>query len=407
MKEESGDINIDPVSGAKPFFDEDVRAASDDVANVNETPITNESSANENIVTDKTSTADDNNTTDNNAATASDVQKKSQTSSGQAKTKTEKKKFPLVPALIAVLAICSAVGVFFLVKAFQKPETVVVINDLPGDEEKFLETSSEPLFTAETLPRVDASLATQPLMDAFIKNFTGKTVSELSIEYSNTHPAYVKLSNNETDLIVVTEPSEEELALAAEKGIELDVTKVVNEGFAFFVNKNNPVSDVSFDDIVKIYTGEITNWKDLGGNDAEIVAYQRPENSGSQTGLYNLVLKGKEVKIPTIKETVALSMAGIVDYVASYDNAIDAIGYGFYYYVNTMYYNDQLKYLAIDGVAPTYNTIQNETYPILSAYYIVTRKGDENENVNLLKKAMLSRRGQYVASEAGYVPVGK
>ena len=207
--------------------------------------------------------------------------------------------------------------------------------------------------------------------------------------------------------VLTREPSEEELALAAEKGIELEVTKVVNEGFAFFVNKNNPVSSASFDDIVKIYTGEITNWKDLGGNDAEIVAYQRPENSGSQTGLYNLVLKGKEVKIPTIKEQVTLSMAGIIDYVASYDNAIDSIGYGFYYYVNTMYYNDNLKYLAINDVAPTYTTIQNETYPILSAYYIVTRKGDENENVALLKRAMLSRRGQYVASEAGYVPVGK
>lgn len=318
-----------------------------------------------------------------------------------------KKKFPLIPVILVVVALCSAVGVFFLVKALQKPETVVVVNDLPEDEEKFLETSSEILFTADNLPRIDASLATQPLTDAFIKNFTSKTTEDLGIEYSNTHPGYVKLINNEADLIVVTEPSEEELALAAEKGIELEVTKVVNEGFAFFVNKNNPVSSVSFDDIVKIYTGEITNWKDLGGSDAEIVAYQRPENSGSQTGLYNLVLKGKEVKIPTIKEQVTLSMAGIIDYVASYDNAIDSIGYGFYYYVNMMYYNDNLKYLAIDGVAPTYATIQNETYPILSAYYIVTRKGDENENVALLRRAMLSRRGQYVASEAGYVPVGK
>lgn len=317
-----------------------------------------------------------------------------------------KKKFPLVPVVLIVLALCSAVSVFCLVRALQKPETVVVVNDLPEDEEKFIETSSEVLFTNENLPRIDASLATQPLTDAFIKNFTGKTTEELGIEYSNTHPGYVKLINNEADLIVVTEPSEEELALAAEKGIELEVTKVVNEGFAFFVNKDNPVSSASFDDIVKIYTGEITNWKDLGGNDAEIVAYQRPENSGSQTGLYNLVLKGKEVKIPTIKEQVTLSMAGIIDYVASYNNAIDSIGYGFYYYVNTMYYNDNLKYLAINDVAPTYTTIQNETYPILSAYYIVTRKGDENENVALLKRAMLSRRGQYVASEAGYVPVG-
>ncbi len=325
----------------------------------------------------------------------------------QNNTTKEKKKFPILLIILVVVAIGSMVGVFFLIRSLQNPGTVVVVDELPEEEERFLETSDEILFTEETLPRIDASLATQPLTDAFVKNFTGQTTEELGIEYTNTHPGYVKLINNEADLIIVTEPSEDELALAAENGVELEVTKVVNEGFAFFVNKDNPVSDVSFDDIVKIYTGEITNWKELGGNDAEIVAYQRPQNSGSQTGLYNLVLKGKEVKIPTIKESVELTMAGIVDYVASYDNAIDSIGYGFYYYVNTMYYNENLKYLAIDGVAPTYNTIQDETYPILSAYYIVTRKGEENENIELLKKAMLSRRGQYIASEAGYVPVGK
>ena len=315
------------------------------------------------------------------------------------------KKRSFLPVLFVILALGSAVGVYFLVSSLIKPNKNVIVDELTAEEKSLLADATDTLFTAQTLPRIDASLATQPLTDAFVKDFTKRTTSELGIEYSNTHPAYVKLLNNETDLIVVTEPSEDELALAAEKGIELEVTKVVNEGFAFFVNKDNPVSDVSFDNIVKIYTGEILNWKDLGGNDAEIIAYQRPENSGSQTGLYNLVLKGKEVKIPTIKEQVQLSMAGIVDYVAAYDNAIDAIGYGFYYYVNTMYYNENLKYLAIDGVAPTYETIQNGTYPILSAYYIVTRKNDQNENIANLKKAMLSQRGQRVASEAGYVPV--
>ena len=314
-----------------------------------------------------------------------------------------KKKSLAVPLLICLFAVLSVVGVFFAVKLLLPPEPV------PAPQEESVanelkEDSTEILFTEETLPRVDASLATQPLVDAFLENFTGETSEELGVEYSNTHPGYVKLINNEADLIVVTEPSEGELELAAENDVELDVTKVVNEGFVFFVNKDNPVDSVTMEDLVKIYTGEITNWKELGGNDAEIIAYQRPENSGSQTGLYSLVLKGEKVKIPTVKESVNLSMAGIVDYVASYENSIDAIGYGFYYYVNTMYYNSNLKYLAVDGVKPTYATISDSSYPILSAYYIVTRKGDENPNVAKLKEAMLSPRGQKVASEAGYVP---
>ena len=248
-------------------------------------------------------------------------------------------------------------------------------------------------------------MATQPLVDAFIKDFTGSTPSELKREYTNTHPGYVKLINNETDLIVVTEPSEEELALAHEKGIELEVTKVVNEGFVFFVNKQNKVNNVTLDQIRKIYTGEITNWRELGGDDKEIIAYQRPVNSGSQTGLISLVMKDLELKIPTVKESVNLTMAGIVDYVADYENGIDAIGYSYYYYANEMYYNDHLKYLGINGVIPNYETIQDGSYPILTAYYIVTRKGETNKNVLKLKNDMLSTRGQKIASEAGYVPI--
>lgn len=312
------------------------------------------------------------------------------------------KRIALGCAAVLVM-IGSIVGAFFIARMLFPPEQAVVENNTEQNPE-LMENATDVLFTAETLPRVDASLATQPLMNAFVENFTSKTTSELGIEYTNTHPAYVKLINDETDLIVVTEPSEDEQALAKEAGVELDVTKVVNEGFVFFVNKDNPVDSVSFEDLVKIYTGEITNWKELGGNDAEIIAYQRPENSGSQTGLYSLVLKGQPVKIPTVKESVELSMAGIVDYVANYENSLNAIGYGFYYYVHTMYYNENLKYLAVDGVKPTYETIQDGSYPILSAYYIVTRKGDANPNTELLKTAMLSRRGQYVASEAGYVP---
>ena len=264
--------------------------------------------------------------------------------------------------------------------------------------------TDEILFTKETLPRVDASLATQPLMDAFVLNFTGKTTEEMGVEYSNTDPAYTKLINNEADLIVVTEPSEDELKRASDANVELEVTKVVNEGFVFFVNKNNKVDSLTFEEIRKIYSGEITNWKEVGGDDTEIIAYQRPENSGSQTGLYSLVMKGIPVKARTPKEEVNLSMAGIIEYVSDYENGLDAIGYSYYYYANEMYYSEDLKYLGINGIKPTYETIKDESYPILTAYYIVTRKDETNENVLKLKETMLSKRGQEVATSAGYVP---
>lgn len=308
--------------------------------------------------------------------------------------KSKKNVLVIIGCCLLILVSCG-VAVYTAYKLSFKENKTEEVTDV-------IDTSI--LFDETNLPKIDASLATQPLTDAFVKNFTGKTTEELNIEYSNTHPAYVSLINKEKDLIVVTEPSEEELQLAKNAGIELEVTKVVNEGFAFFVNKDNPVNSLTLEQIRAIYSGKITNWKELGGNDKEIVAYQRPVNSGSQTGLINLVMNGQEIKIPTVKESVELSMRGIIDYVADYKNGIDSIGYGFYYFVDTMYKNDNIKYIKVDGVLPEYKTIQNETYPILSAYYIVTRKNETNENITKLKEAMLSSRGQKVATEAGYVP---
>ena len=290
--------------------------------------------------------------------------------------------------LILLMVISCILAYYFLIVKAPKKE----------------EITDDILYTKETLPRVDASLATQPLVDAFVLNFTGKTTKEMGVEYSNTDPAYTKLINNEADLIVVTEPSADELKRASDANVELEVTKVVNEGFVFFVNKDNKVDSLTFEEIRKIYSGEITNWSEVGGDDAEIIAYQRPENSGSQTGLYSLVMKELPVKARTPKEEVTLSMAGIIEYVSDYENGLDAIGYSYYYYANEMYYNENLKYLGINGIKPTYDTIKDESYPILTAYYIVTRKDETNENVLKLKEDMLSKRGQEVATKAGYVP---
>lgn len=271
--------------------------------------------------------------------------------------------------------------------------------------------STNPIFSLEDYPKVDASLATQPLTDAFIENFTGTLPSEEELDYTNTHPGYVRLINDEVDLIVVTEPSEEELKLAEEAGVELEVIPVVKEGFVFYVNEKNPVKSLSLEQIQKIYTGEIKNWKEVGGNDSVIRAFQRPENSGSQTGMYSLVMKDKKMMQPP-KEDLIETMFEIINLVSSYDNGENSIGYSYYYYATTMYDDmdkevaDRIRLLEIDGVAPNYETIKNNTYPLETAYYIVINKNEpKDSNTRKLVDAMLSTRGQAVAKEAGYVPV--
>ena len=97
------------------------------------------------------------------------------------------------------------------------------------------------LFLEEDYPRIDGSTATLPLAEAFKANFTGTDISDVEVEHSKTHNAYVNLINGDTDLILATYPSEEEQKLAKDQGIELEVIPIVKEAFVFFVNKENPV----------------------------------------------------------------------------------------------------------------------------------------------------------------------
>jgi len=276
------------------------------------------------------------------------------------------------------------------------------------------EISSEPLYSTANFPKIDASLATQPLTNAIFKNFTGtsdEVFDESILNYSNTHPGYVKLINDEVDLIVVTEPSEEELALAKEKGVELEVIPVVKEGFVFYVNGKNKVESLTKEQIQKIYTGEITNWKEVGGEDEVIKAFQRPVNSGSQTGMLSLVMKGLKL-MDAPKENLIGTMEEIINMVSSYDNGKNAIGYSYYYYATTMFeaidstVASNIKLLGIDGVKPNNKTIQDSSYPFTTAYYIVINKADDENSVSrILANQLLSARGQKVAEQAGYVPV--
>ena len=285
---------------------------------------------------------------------------------------------------------------------------LVVIGCIVGymyftQEKPEIEEKNEAIFTTENYPRIDGSTATLPLAKAFKSNFTGTELENVEVKHSKTHNAYVNLINGDTDLILVTYPSEDEQKLAKDKGVELEIVPIVKEAFVFFVNKENSVESLTLEQIQKIYTGEITNWKEVGGSNSEIIAFQRPENSGSQSGMLELVMQGKEIMNPTT-ETIAMEMSDIIDVISDYNNKDTAIGYSYYYYATTMYTSDTMKLLGINGVKPTYDNIKNGLYSIQTAYYAVIRKNEaQDSNTRKLLNAMISERGQEAAKEAGYV----
>ena len=149
------------------------------------------------------------------------------------------------------------------------------------------------LFTLENYPRVDASLAIHPLVDSIASNFLNIPEEDLEFEYTKTRTSdvYKNLVDGKVDVIFVAEPSQDDYDYAEEKGVELNVIPVTSSAFVFIVNTANKVDNLTLDEIVKIYKGDITNWKEVGGDDEKIIPYQRPNGSGSQTAMISLVMK--------------------------------------------------------------------------------------------------------------------
>ncbi|MBQ2650474.1 MAG: substrate-binding domain-containing protein, partial [Clostridia bacterium] len=225
------------------------------------------------------------------------------------------------------------------------------------------------------------------------------------VKHNTTHNAYVNLIDGKCDLIFVTPPSADEYAMMDDSGRKFEVERIVKDAFVFMVNKDNPVEDISLEDLQKIYKGEITNWKELGGSDEPIKAFQRPDNSGSQTLMYKLVVPADEIA-PAPTEMRPGGMDDLVDAVSDYDEGLHSIGYSVYYYASGMYTDPGSKMIAVDGVYPTDETIADGSYPLTDGYYAVCdAEHGENSPVGRLLAWLCSENGQKVAQASGYVPL--
>ncbi|ARD48280.1 substrate-binding domain-containing protein [Sporosarcina sp. P33] len=255
------------------------------------------------------------------------------------------------------------------------------------------------------LPRIDGATALYPLYAAFVQAvYPEKEYNPYDSEVmANTTPvAYDNLFNGKVDMILAAGPSDAQLKVAKEKGLELKLTPVGREAFVFFVNQKNPINGLELKQIQGIYAGNITNWDEVGGINEPIRAFQRPADSGSQTALERLM--GDIPIMDAPKENVSEGMGGIISEVSKYRNYKNAIGYTFRYYSTEMVGNEEIKLLAIDGVKPTKETIRSDEYPIASEFYIVTA-GTKNPNVGKFIEWMVSAQGQELVEKVGYVPI--
>jgi phosphate transport system substrate-binding protein len=257
------------------------------------------------------------------------------------------------------------------------------------------------------LPILDGATALFPVYASFVnavypRGYYYPYNSDSILRCSTTATAYDNLLEGIVDIIFCTEPSEYHLNKAKELGVEFNLTPIGKDAFVFFVNRNNPVDNLTSLQIKEIYSGRTTNWYSINGIDANIIAYQRPENSGSQTAL-QIIMEGTPISEP-IRETIADGMGDMVNKVSSYRNYENAIGYSFLFFTTEMVRDQEIKLLAIDNIAPKKENILNGTYPFSGYFYAITL-GNENENIKLLIEWILSEQGQYLIERTGYIPI--
>ncbi|MCL2225421.1 MAG: substrate-binding domain-containing protein [Defluviitaleaceae bacterium] len=261
------------------------------------------------------------------------------------------------------------------------------------------------IFT-ENFPRLDGATAAYPVFAAVAQAlFAGldeRTVRQY-VSVSQTDAAYRRLINGEIDIFFGAQPSPQQVAAARARGVEFSMTPIAREAFVFFVHRDNPVDSLTISQIQRIYQRRLTNWRRVGGRNERILPFQRPQDSGSQTVMEAVVMGGLPMAQPLQHEWVG-GMGEAVARVAVYRNYSSAIGYSFRYFVTGMRPHDDIKILAVDGIAPTPENIRNGTYPFTVNVYAVTA-GTTNENAHKLIDWLLSPQGQNFIELCGVVSV--
>ncbi len=181
-----------------------------------------------------------------------------------------------------------------------------------------------------------------------------------------------------------------------EKAAGLKETTLALDGIAIIVNPENKVSDLTIEQIAKIYTGEITNWKDVGGDDAEIVLIGREAGSGTRDGFESIT----DTKDSCKYRQELTSTGDVITTVAGNPNAIG--------YASLASVKDTVKALSVNGVAPSEATVSDGSYEVQRPFVLVTKDGVElSKAAQLFFDYATSKDAADIISAAGAVPVAK
>jgi phosphate transport system substrate-binding protein len=264
-------------------------------------------------------------------------------------------------------------------------------------------------LSLDEYPRMDGSTANLPMMAEIMSQVCDITLEEAEelTSCTKTSNAWSNIANGNADILLVYEAAEDTKAYLDTVGTELEITPLGRDALVFINNEQNPVENLTQQQLIDIYTGNVTNWNEVGGEDLEIIPYQRVATSGSQSLFMKLLMKDI-VPMDAPMELRPAEMGMLIDELARYNNEGNALGYSVFYYASYMYQQPGLKMIAVDGVQPSDETIADGSYPLLNEYYLVIRADEpEDSPARQLRNWILTDEGRAAIIEAGYIPMPK
>lgn len=310
----------------------------------------------------------------------------------------------LIPAILYTVIVGANFGILKYHESITVDTTayVDIYEYLPFEEgTKVVKVEDASLDLSGDLPQLSGNEATFSIYASVIYAL----YPQIDDEGFNDHLGYSKayhyenVAEESTGILFIDRyPTEEELQYAEEYECTFAYTPIGNDGFVFFVHKDNPIDNLTTDQIKGIYAGEITNWSEVGGKSKKIDAYQNEEDSDIQAVMERFMGDKALMKPPT-----AMGYGNYYEWeeqVTIYRNKKNSIGFAPRFCVQN---NPDVKILSIDGVAPTNENIKNGTYPNTIPLLVVRDVENTNKNIDKIIDWILTDEGQYIVEECGYV----
>ena len=283
-------------------------------------------------------------------------------------------------------------------------------------------------ISLENYPRVDGSTSAEPLNLIIAAKLLGVeyvfykgigvsipgvyysgSVLWNKIQCSQTHNAIINLIDNQTDLIIVARKmSADEKEYANNARVSLIETPIAIDALDFILNAQNTVNSLSVEQIQNIYLGNIINWNEVGGANEEIIPFIRNSNSGSQEMMNEIVMNNTGMPDWTVSYADELTLSSMLFVYSELMANKNGICFTPHYYKEYQVLGTDLnniKTLAVNGIMPNKNAIENKTYPFIANVYVSIRSDlDHNSMAYKLYEWLQTKSGKNVIEESGYVP---